>query len=96
MKEGSRLREASARRVRCVALGDRADVELHLRIGEVDGLVFRVENQVVDVHMLRGGLQILHRRKLGVVRVIQPRLAVFVPDGKHAALATFVCPLTSS
>ena len=35
--------------------------------------------------MLRGGLQILHRRKLGVVRVIQPRLAVFVPDGKHAA-----------
>ena len=68
-----------------VALAHAAHVQLQLVIGKVNGTGLFVQHQIVDAAVLVGSGQLLHRGQLGVVRVVEARLPVVVPDAQHRA-----------
>ena len=60
-------------------------VQLHHRIGQRHGGCDIVDEDILNIRMIRRLLQILHRRKLGVPRLVRSFRPVIVPEGENAA-----------
>ena len=76
-----------AHHLHSVAFAHAANVQRHFRVGQIDGLGVLVDDEIVDVAVLGGGLQLFHGRQLvvGVCLRFSSYFAVVVPDVQHAA-----------
>ena len=71
---------------RRIALADAADVQAHLRVLQVDSAGCVVDDDILDVCMLRGFLQCGLIRQLSVCRIFDPGFPLVMPEMQHCAV----------